>query len=295
MPGRVGVNWSDGILSAMALDLGSVGSVTAPTQFDYSAREVALYALGIGAKRDELDYLYEGRGPRVYPSFAVIPAWPALVAAMNGSGVSFDNVVHGHQKVTVARPLPPKGRLHTTAKIEAVYDLKRMAQVVVTTRTVDDAGEHLVDTEWGILVLGEGGFGGEPPPAREGGIPSRPSDWRVEESTTPEQALLYRLMGDGNPLHADPEFRMVVERFGGRPILHGLCSYGFLCRAVVKSACGGDASRLTHLAARFTKPVWPGDTLITEGWTEGEDVRARTVTRERGEAVLSHCTARVRA
>ena len=277
----------------MALDLSCVGLVTEPVRHAYAWKDVALYALGVGATRDELDYLYEGRGPKVLPSFAVIPAFAPLKAAMGNAGVSFDNVVHGHQKVTLHAALPPEGELSTTARVEAVYDMKKMAQVVVRTETRDAGGRSLFDTEWGILVLGEGGWGGEPPPGREGAAPTRAPDFRVEEKTTPEQALLYRLLGDGNPLHADPDFPLVKTRFGGKPILHGLCTFGFMTRAVAKAVCGGDAGRIRRLSARFSKPVWPGDTLVTEGWRDGANVRLRTTTLERGEAVLSHCAAEV--
>ncbi len=277
----------------MALDLSCVGLPTEPTAFTYTSKDVALYALGVGAKRDELDYLYEGRGPRVLPTFAVIPAYPALLRAMARAEVSLDKVVHGHQKVTVHAAIPPSGTLHTTATVAAVYDMKRMAQVVVRTETRDADGLLRFETEWGIIVLGEGGFGGEAPPGREGTVPARPADFHIEEATAPEQALLYRLSGDDNPLHADPDFPLVRERFQSRPILHGLCSYGFLARAVAKGACNGDATRIRHLSAKFSKPVWPGDTLVTDGWVEGSMVYVRTATRERSEVVLSHCRAEI--
>ncbi len=276
----------------MALDLTSVDRRTEPTSFTYTSKDAILYALGVGATRDELDYLYEGRGPKVLPSFAVIPAFPALMRATDGAGVTVDRVVHGHQKVTVHAPIAPEGTLLTTAVVEAIYDMKRMAQVVVRTETRDAAGTHLFDTEWGILVLGEGGFGGEAPPGREGTAPSRAADFRFEEKTSPEQALLYRLSGDLNPLHADPDFSLVKDRFG-TPILHGLCTYGYMTRAVVKGACQGDAAKIRSLTARFSKPVWPGDTLITEGWIEGSTVYLRTTTRERGEAVLTQARAEI--
>lgn len=269
-----------------------IGTASEPLPFTYDANRAMLYALGIGATAAELDYLYERRGPKVYPTFAVIPAYDALMAVMARSDISFENVVHGHQKVSLARPLPPAATLSTTATVSAVYDMKRMAQVVITTRSHTAEGEHLFDTEWGILVLNSGGFGGDPPPAREGGAPARAPDAVVEETTRSEQALLYRLTGDVNPLHADPEFPLVA-RFDGKPILHGLCTYGFGMRAVAKAVAGGDADRLREVSARFTKPVWPGDTLRTEVWSEGERVWFRTSTRERGDAVLSHGTARL--
>jgi acyl dehydratase len=276
----------------MTLDLSYVGQRIAPLEFTYTAKDVIRYALGVGAKAAELDFLYEGRGPKVIPTFAVIPAYEALVSAMATSGIGFEKVVHGHQKVTAYAPLPAEATLRTTAVIEGIYDLKKMAQVVVSTRTeVADTGAHLFDTEWGIIVFGEGGWGGAAPPARETAIPTRPCDTELDLATTPEQALLYRLMGDGNPLHADPAFPLVVERFGGRPILHGLCSYGFLARAVAQAFAGGDATRVRHLAARFTKPVFPGDTLRVELWRDGAKAWARVTTRERGEPCLSQCYA----
>lgn len=277
----------------MALDLSCVGLVTGPTKYTFASKDAVLYALGVGATRDELAYLYEGRGPRVLPSFAVIPAYPALMEAMARTGGGFDRIVHGHQKITLHAPIPPKGTLLTTARVEAVYDLKKMAQVIVRTETRDEAGAHLFDTEWGIIVLGEGGWGGEGPPGRETSAPRRDPDFRVEAQTSPEQALLYRLSGDLNPLHADPDFALVKERFDGVPILHGLCTYGFMTRALARGACGGDADRIRSLSARFSKPVWPGDTLITEGWVDGDQAWVRTSSKAQGVAVLSHGHARI--
>ncbi len=276
----------------MALDLSCIGTTTAPVTFDLVWRDVVLYALGVGAKRTELDFLYEGHGPKVLPSFAVVPTYPALLDAMVRAGCALDKIIHGHQKVRVHGPLPSRGRFLTRATVKGIYDLRRMAQVVLTTETTDELGMALFETEWGILVLGEGGFGGDPPPAREGSAPSRDADFRVEETTSPEQALLYRLSGDTNPLHADPDHPM-MERYDGRPILHGLCTYGYMTRAIAKATCNGDATRVRAISARFAKPVWPGDTLITEGWIEGDRVWSRTYSRERRDAVLTHCQAEI--
>jgi acyl dehydratase len=273
----------------MAFNFDAVGKTGEPVEYRYTWKDTALYALGIGAKADELDYLYEGRGPRVYPSFAVIPAHEPMAGALESTGGPFDKIVHGAQRVRLHAPIPPEGTLRTTATVEGIYDLRRMAQVVTHTSTVDAAtGQPLFDTEWSILYLGEGGFGGEMRKEPEKtAAPSRAPDFRVEEGTAPEQALLYRLSGDLNPLHADPEFPLVA-RFEGKPILHGLATYGFMVRAIAKAACGGDASRIRSIAARFARPVWPGQTLVTEGWVEGPRVFARTSIKERNEVVLSH-------
>jgi acyl dehydratase len=273
----------------MAFKFDVVGKTIEPVEYRYTWKDTVLYALGIGAKADELDYLYEGRGPRVYPSFAVIAAQQPMVRALGSTEGPFEKIVHGAQRVTLHAAIPPEGTLKSTATIEGIYDLRRMAQVVARTSTVDAAtGRPLFDTEWSILYLGEGGFGGEmrKEPDKTA-APSRAPDFRVEEATTAEQALLYRLSGDLNPLHADPDFPLVA-RFEGKPILHGLATYGFMVRAVAKAACGGDASRIRSIAARFARPVWPGQTLVTEGWVEGQRVFARTSIKERDEVVLSH-------
>jgi acyl dehydratase len=277
----------------MALDPSTVGLSIGAIAHSYTWRDVVLYALGIGARRDELDYLYEGRGPAVIPTFAVVPAMPALMEAMARTGGAFDRIVHGHQKVTVHARIPPSGTLRTKATVVAMYDLKKMAQVIVRTESHDAAGVHLFDTEWGIVVLGEGGWGGEAPPSRDGAPPARDPDFTITETTTPEQALLYRLSGDHNPLHADPDCSLVRERFDGKPILHGLCTYGFAARALARAVAGGDATRITQLSGRFSKPVFPGDTLVLEGWREGNSVRARVRTAERGDAVITHLSAEI--
>ncbi len=272
----------------MTFDFSVVGKPGDSYEFEYTWKESVLYALGIGAKITELDYLYEGRGPRVYPSFAVIPAYAPLHAALASTQGPFEKVVHGAQKVTLHRPIPPEGTLRTTATVEGIYDLKKMAQAIVKTQTVDANGTAMFDTEWSIIYLGEGGFGGESRPSEEKlSAPSRASDFRIEEKTSLEQAALYRLSGDLNPLHIDPEFPLVA-RFEGRPILHGLATYGFVTRAAVIGGCKGDASNVRSISARFARPVWPGDTLVTEGWVEGDKVFCKVNVKERPEAVLSH-------
>ena len=269
-----------------------VGQRTEPSKFTYSWKDTVLYALGIGAKVDELDYLFEGRGPKVFPSFAVIPAFTPLTTALARTEGPFDKVVHGAQKVIIHAPVPAEATLETTAIVEGIYDLKRMAQAIVKTETVDaKSGAKLFDTEWSIIYLGEGGFGGASrPEEQKQAAPAREPDFKIEQATTPEQALLYRLSGDLNPLHADPDFPLVGKMFDGKPILHGLATFGFMTRAITQGACGGDASKIRSISARFARPVWPGQTLVTDGWIEGRKVFARTSVKERNEVVLSHVT-----
>lgn len=256
----------------MTLDLSAVGYETAPFVFDYDWKAPVLYALGVGAKRDELNYLYEGRGlpegggPAVLPTFAVVPAYPALEPLVKKAGADMNLVVHGAQSVTLHQAIPPEGRLTTIARIDGIYDLKRLSQVVFSTRTSSE-GTLLFETEWTLVVRDTGGFGGPRPPKNE--APKIPKDasplFEMTETVSPEQALLYRLSGDFNPLHADPEFARQVG-FEEGPLLHGLCTYGFVARAVIQKMCAGDGARLKKLTVGFKKPVWPGETLKTQGY-----------------------------
>jgi acyl dehydratase len=280
------------------LDLSLVGKPSEPAAFSYTWKDVALYALGVGAKKDELDYLYEGRGPKVLPSFAVVPMFEPMFHRVAKTGGDLAMVVHGAQQVRLHAVLPSAATLSTTATIRGIYDMRKFAIVLVDTETRDASGARLFDTTSQIVFRGYGGFGGEPPPKEEkvAEIPKgTPADFRVEEATSPEQALLYRLSGDVNPLHADPEFAAKVG-FTQGPILHGLCTFGFMTRHVAKGAFGGDASRVTGVGGQFRKPVWPGDTLVTEGWNVAPGKIALQVSvKERGENVMTGAWATSRA
>lgn len=248
-----------------------------------------LYALGVGAKREELDFLYEGRGPKVLPSFAVVPKFVPMLDLLAGSGGNMSLIVHGGERVTLHAPIAPNGTLVTTATVRGVYDLRRFAQVVVDTRSEDERSRLVAETTSSIVFRGDGGFGGEPPP-KERPLVERPRDepptFSVEEATSIEQALLYRLSGDRNPLHADPDFARSVG-FDKGPILHGLCTFGFMVRHVAKALCAGDATRLRTFEAQFRRPVWPGDTLVTDGWRVGAGrVALQVRVKERDEIVI---------
>ncbi|WP_437592190.1 MaoC/PaaZ C-terminal domain-containing protein [Sorangium sp. So ce1000] len=281
----------------MPLNLSKVGYTTQPSAFTFTWKTLATYALGIGAKREELEYLYEGApgGMKVYPTFGVIPTQGTVFEALEVAGAELALIVHGGQTLRVHRPLPTSGTLFTTAALTAIYDLKKFAQVIVETKTTLN-DEPLFDTVWSIIVRGAGGFGGPRPPHAESEAPvpkDREPDWVVEQATTPEQALLYRLSGDDNPLHADPEVAAKAG-FTQGPILHGLCTYGFAARAIIQKAAGGDASRLRAYGAQFRKPVWPGDTLITRGYAlEGGKVAVVTSVKDRPDPVLTSAWAEI--
>ncbi|WP_437736222.1 MaoC/PaaZ C-terminal domain-containing protein [Sorangium sp. So ce1335] len=281
----------------MPLNLSKVGHTTQPSAFTFTWKTLATYALGIGARRDELEYLYEGvpGGMKVYPTFGVIPTQNTVFEALELAGAELPLIVHGGQTLRVHRPLPTSGTLLTTATLSGIYDLKKFAQVIVETKTTLE-GEPLFDTVWSIIVRGVGGFGGPRPPQSESEAPvpkNREPDWVVEQATSPEQALLYRLSGDENPLHADPEVAAKAG-FAQGPILHGLCTYGFAARAVIQKAAGGDASRLRAFGAQFRKPVWPGDTLITRGYAlDGGKIAIVTSVKERPDPVLTSAWAEI--
>ena len=278
----------------MSLDLSSIGFKTEAHVFNYDWKTAVLYALGIGATRAELDYLYEGRGPKVFPTFGVIPAYGPVSELFTKTRCDMTRLVHGAQSLRVHRPLPPAGTLHTVGTIRGIYDMKKLAQVVLHTNTTLN-GEPCFDTEWQLLVRDAGNFGGERPPKSETPkIPEGASpDFEHTETTSAEQALLYRLSGDLNPLHADPAFATLAG-FEQGPILHGLCTYGFVSRAVIQKACAGDASRLKALSAQFRKPVWPGETIRTVGYALGDGrIVLQAFAGGRPEAVITSACAEI--
>lgn len=278
----------------MSLDLAMVGYETDAFLFDYDFHQVVLYALGIGCRRDELDFLYEARGPRVIPSFAVVPTYPALEPLVKKAGADMTKVVHGGQTITLHGPIPPQGRLCTVARLDGIYDMKRLAQVVFSTQTSHE-GQLLFETEWMLLVRDSGGFDGpRPPKSLAAKVPTdRPPLFARTEVTSPEQALLYRLSGDLNPLHADPQFAEEVG-FTKGPILHGLCTFGYVTRAVLHGACGSDPSRLKKLSVQFKKPVWPGESLRTiGGQLDDGRVALAAYAADRSESVIGAAWAEV--
>jgi acyl dehydratase len=277
----------------MAIKLDLVGKKSDPIPFAYNWKDVVLYALGVGAKVDELDFLYEGRGPKVLPTFAVVPSFVSMITVAGDLGANPMMILHGEQKIILHRPIPSSGKLATTSEVKGIYDKGKGALVVVEAKTTDDKNEPLFDNVFSIFVRGEGGFGGERGPEAVKADPPAGAapDFEVVEATTREQALLYRLSGDVNPLHADPN----MAKFGGfdRPILHGLCTYGHAGRAILRGACGGDPSKLRSFGARFAGVVFPGDTLTTRGWKTGDGKYVVTVTTQEGKVVLSNAIAEV--
>jgi 3-hydroxyacyl-CoA dehydrogenase/3a,7a,12a-trihydroxy-5b-cholest-24-enoyl-CoA hydratase len=277
----------------MAIDLSLVGQKLEPSTFEYTDRDVMLYALGVGASTDELQYVFE-RGLKVIPTFGVIPAFPALGSLVGVAKINPVMILHGEQAIEIRKPFPVKGKLTTVGTIKGIYDKGRGALVVVDAETTDEAGETLCVNTFGIFVRGEGGFGGDRGPSGRRNLPpERAPDEVVEMQTLPQQAAIYRLSGDRNPLHIDPDFAKMAGF--DKPILHGLCTFGHVARAVIQKYCDGDSDRFKGLDARFTGVVFPGEKIITEMWKESDSQIILQAKTERGEVVLGNAAATVAA
>ena len=238
----------------------------------WTPKDVQLYHLGLGAgvpatDRAELAYVYE-KGLKVLPSFAVV-AGGALgfsLFANPGIDIQLVNVLHGGQSVTVHRAIPVSGQATATARVTDVWD-KGKAAVIRTESVIADADGPIWTSHSQIFVRGEGGFGGERGPSTVDTTPEREPDHIVEVKTLEQLALIYRLSGDWNPLHADPEFAAMAGF--DRPILHGLCSYGITCKAVVDTVLAGDVTRVTEYSTRFAGIFFPGETMRVKMWDDG--------------------------
>jgi len=283
------------------IDVDAALGFTYPEQsWTYDTRDVSLYALGVGAAKDptneaDLALVYEmsGKGMKVLPSFGVLPAinmvFDQAKRGITAPGLNFglDRVLHGEQYTEVLRPLPTTGKLTTKAKVSNIFDKGKNALVVTEFTTYDENGDVLIKNELTTFVRGAGGWGGDRGPSADINVPpDRAPDKVVEDKTSENQALLYRLSGDWNPLHADPSF---AKAFGfQRPILHGLCSFGVATRAAATMAPDGDPRFIKSIKARFASTVLPGETLVTELWKEGNKVIFRTKIKERGEVCISN-------
>ena len=279
----------------MPIDPGlAVGAQLPVRDFSWTMSDVLLYHLALGAGDPptdprELRYATES-DLQVLPTFAVVAQTVHVFEppTVEYPGISIDlaKVLHGTQRIDVHRPLPTDGKARATARVKGVYD-KGSAAVVETETTVTDLdGDPLWTSTSSIFARGEGGFGGDRGPAGPSGPPDRAPDSVIVTPTAPQQALWYRLLGDRNPLHSDPAF--AAGAGFPAPILHGLCTYGMVCKAVVDAELDGDAARVAAYGVRFAGVVFPGETLRTSVWRAGGRlVLATTVDERGGTAALS--------
>jgi acyl dehydratase len=250
----------------MAINPDVVGKKIESEPFSYTEDTVMLYALGIGAGLDEINFIYE-KELKVFPTFAVVPFMPSLIPLAMEANLNMFTVLHGEQKIILHKEIPVNGTLISTASCTSVYDKGDKGAVInMEIQSRDANGELLFENQAVIFDRSGGNFGGDRGPKAELVSPpeGQAPDFSVSYATTPNQAALYRLSGDKNPLHIDPEF----AKMGGfdTPILHGLCTYGHAGRAILNGVCDGDPAKFKSFGARFTGVVFPGETLTTEGW-----------------------------
>jgi len=272
-----------------------------PVRQDYTARDTILYALGLGLGQDPLDpaqlrFTYED-GLAALPTLPVVLGSPGFWAKDPDSGIDWVKVLHGEQELELHAPLPAAASVIGRTRVTRIVDKGAgKGALMYSERTIEDAtnGTLLATSRSVSFLRGDGGFaaGGQvsdPAPAPRPAVPEGPPDTVFEWRTRPEAALIYRLSGDYNPVHADP----AVARSAGfeRPILHGLCSFGVTGWALVRALAGGDPARLRSIGTRFSSPVYPGETLRVEMWRRGDAVQFRTRVVERDVVVLSHGTA----
>jgi acyl dehydratase len=263
-----------------------------PRHFAWDDRDTMLYALGIGMGSDpmdlrELPFVYES-GLKAVPTMATIVAWGA--GAPIGSMINFLMVVHGEQKIELHRPMPTEAEIIADGRIIGAYDKGKDKGAVIVSETVlthAKTGEKLATLTSSTFARGDGGFGGPADGAETPHeVPRRDPDITVDISTRPDQALIYRLSGDRNPLHSDP----AIAAMAGfpRPILHGLCTYGITCRAVLQTYADYDPTRIKSHQVRFSSPVFPGETVSVDMWRDGDVISFEARVKARGVTVIKN-------
>jgi len=260
----------------MPINPDAVGFTSEPHEASWTSKDCLLYALGVGAgvadpTGFELEFTTENSQDVTQ---RVLPTFPVVVPGGSGAFANIGTfnpamLVHGEQSVTLHGPLPVEGRVSSVSKVTGIYDKGSGAVVALQNEATDvSSGKPLFTTTFSAFIRGEGGFGGDRGPSGTVEFPARDPDHTVTYATRADQALLYRLSGDRNPLHADPKF---AARGGfPKPILHGLCTYGFTGRALLHTLCGSDPDRFGSMAVRFSKPVFPGEELTVTMWVTGE-------------------------
>ncbi len=284
----------------MPIDPGrALGAVIPETRFSWTQDQVILYHLGVGAGAPatdpgELEYAYENN-LKVLPSYGVIPAFGALRGLGSVPGLEFNPIMllHGEQDLEIHQEIPTSATVTTAGEIAGIYDKGKAALVILETKSCDESGALLFTNRFSLFLRGEGDFGGESGPKAGNRAPERDPDGMIESPTLPQQALLYRLSGDKNPLHADPDFAKLAGF--DAPILHGLCSYAIVCKAIVDRALDGDTHRVARYQARFSGVAFPGETLQTSYWKHSNQILIQATAKERSAPVITNAAITVRS
>lgn len=272
-----------------------IGMEFKPVDVEWTSKDTMLYALGVGAKpEDEIDYVYEAKGPKVIPTYAVCPGMALMFDVVDKVEINLLMLLHGEQETILHRPIPPDAKAKGVGKITEVWD-KGKAAVMTMEGTVSDDDGPIFTNKATLFVREAGGFGGDRGPSTKGVNvpPDRDPDHVIEDLTLPQQAAIYRLSGDRNPMHIDPDF----AKMGGfdKPFLHGLCSFGFGCRALLKALCNNDPANFKSMQGRFADQVWMGDNLITKVWIMGDGEALFQMETQTGNVVLSQARATYKA
>ena len=277
----------------MPIDLtAALGAELEPVEFSWTSSDVQLYHLTLGAGHDPMDpgelrYLTDGT-PQVLPTFSSVAATFHMTeppkVSFPGVDIELSRVLHASEAVTVAAPLPPSGSGRAVTRVTDIWDKGKAAVLLNETTVTDPAGNLLWSTKRSIFARGEGGFGGERGPSTSSETPDRVPEFTIDIPVLPQQALLYRLCGDRNPLHSDPGFAAAAGF--PRPILHGLCTYGMTCKALVDTVLGGDAARVASYGARFAGVVFPGETIRAKVWHAGDKYVGVVTAPDRGDEVV---------
>lgn len=281
-------------MAAQAISPDLVGTEFGETTRTWNDNDTMLYAIGVGAQPDgELEFLYEGKGPKVLPTWAVIPGMWAMGCVGKYIKMPIARMLHGEQGFELFRPLPANAEIRMTGRLTEIWDKgEGKAAVIGAECTAEDKDGPLFKTHSTLFFIGGGGFGGErgPSTAKLNLPPDREPDHVVEYQTRPDQGALYRLSGDRVALHIDPEF----AKKAGYPdaFMHGLCTYGFVGRALLHTLCGGDPAKFKSMTARFADQVFFGDKVITKIWRTGDGEAVVQAVTQNGKVVLSQaaCT-----
>ena len=269
----------------MALNLNAIGEKIGPVERTYSWRDIVLYALGVGAGFDELEYVYE-KYLKVLPTFVSATIVDILMELAKKANMNLAGILHGEQEIVYYRPIPLEGKFVTTGKVKNYYDMGDKGALVVGESVTKDArGKRLFTSTITLVGRLDGNFGGEKPPKKAIQFPDREPDFVVEDKPAHDQPLIYRLSGDLFALHVDPEFARQVGF--KEPIMHGMCTLGFACRALIKSLIPGEPNKVRRISCRFSRPLYPGIPIKTLIWKVGDDkAMYKVVNANSGEVVL---------